>query len=77
MADATDAPAGGDEDHDEVIVRGTVSWLVITTKAPVEIVESVVRDESERRRASARIQSFVPILTERAARRRLKDRSPP
>ena len=68
MADATD------EHDDDVVVRVTVSRLVITTKAPVEIVESIVRDERERRRASARIQAFVPILAERAARRRLRDR---
>ena len=72
MADANDAPA--DEHGDDVVVRATVNRLVITTKAPVEIVESIVRDELERRRASARIQAFVPILTERAARRRLRDR---
>jgi hypothetical protein len=77
MADATDVPAGADEDQDEVVVRATVSRLVVTIKAPVEIVESVVRDELERRRSSARIQMFVPILTERAARRRLRDRPPP
>jgi hypothetical protein len=62
MADATDAHA--DEHEDDVVVCVTVSRLVITTKAPVEIVESIVRDELERRRASARIQAFVPILTE-------------
>jgi hypothetical protein len=77
MADATDVPAGGDEDQDEVVVRATVSRLVVTIKAPVEIVESVVRDELERRHGSARIQTYVPILTERAARRRLRDRPPP
>ena len=73
MADKTDVPAGDSDDQDEVIVRATVSRLVITTKAPAELVESVVRDELERRRGSARIQAFVPIFTERAARRRLKD----
>jgi hypothetical protein len=72
MADPTNVPTGESNEHDEVIVRATVSRLVITTKAPVELVESVVRDELERRRGSARIQTFVPILTERAARRRLK-----
>ena len=72
MTDATDTPA--DEDGDEVVVRATVSRLVITTKAPVDVVEAVVRDELERRRAMARIQPFVPILTERAARRGLRDR---
>ena len=68
--------AGADEDHDEVIVRATVSRLVVIVEAPVEVVESVVRDELERRRGSARIQAFVPILTERAARRRLKQMPP-
>ena len=64
MADTTDPPAGAEEDHDEVIVRATVSRQVITIGAPVEVVEPVVRDELERRRASARIQAFVPILTD-------------
>jgi hypothetical protein len=32
-----------------------------------------VRDELEHRRASARIQTFVPIFAERAARRRLAE----
>ena len=82
MTDATDEPAGADEDNgkedpDEVVVRATVRRLVVTTKAPVELVESVVRDELAQRRASARIQVFVPILTERAARRRLRNRSQP
>jgi hypothetical protein len=77
VVDATDAPAGADGDQDEFVVRATVSRLVVTTKAPVEIVDSVVREELERRRASARIQTFVPILTERAARHRLRDRPPP
>jgi len=66
MADTTDVPAGESDDQDEVIVRATVGRLVITTKAPAELVDSVVRDET-----------FVPIFTERAARRRLKDPPPP
>ena len=77
MADTTDVPAGESDDQDEVIVRATVGRLVITTKAPAELVDSVVRDELGRRRGSARIQTFVPIFTERAARRRLKDPPPP
>jgi hypothetical protein len=64
------------EDHDEVVVRATVSRLVVTVDAPAEIVESVVRGELGRRRAKARIQTFVPILTERAARHRLRNRPP-
>jgi hypothetical protein len=76
MADTIEPPADGSEDHDELIVRATVSRLVVTIGAPIEIVEPIVRDELERRRASARIQVFVPILTERAARRRFEDRPP-
>ena len=71
----TDVPAGADDDMTRSLC-GHVSRLVVTIEAPVEIVESVVRDELGRRRASARIQAFVPILTERAARRRLRDRPP-
>jgi hypothetical protein len=76
MADATDERDGAHEDHDEVVVRATVSRLVVTVDAPAEIVESVVRGELGRRRAKARIQTFVPILTERAARHRLRNRPP-
>jgi hypothetical protein len=74
MADTANEPAGAEEDPDEVLVFATVKRLVIITKLPVEVVESVVRDELGRRRASSRIQTFVPVLTERAARRRLRDR---
>jgi hypothetical protein len=64
-----DAPA---DDGDEVVVRATVSRLSLIVGHPPElVVEAVVRDELVRRRATARIQAFVPILTERAARRRL------
>jgi hypothetical protein len=73
---AMDDTDGADEDRDEVIVRATVRRLVVMVEAPVEIVEAVVRDELERRRSSARIQAFVPILTERAARRRLRNTPP-
>jgi len=48
-----------------------VKRLSLIVSQPPEVVEAVVRDELVRRRASARIQAFVPILTERAARRRL------
>jgi hypothetical protein len=75
VVDVTEVPAGADED--EVVVRATVSRLVITTQAPVEIVKPIVRDELERRGATARIQTFVPILTARAAGHRLRDRSRP
>jgi hypothetical protein len=64
-----DAPA---DDGGEVVVRATASRLSLIVGHPPEVVvEAVVRDELVQRRATARIQAFVPILTERAARRRL------
>jgi hypothetical protein len=57
--------------EDEVVVRIVVERLTVTVAQPAEVVEAAVRDELERRRASARIQTFVPIFAERAARRRL------
>src|SRR5262245_414400 len=75
MADTTNEAPDKSDDQDEVIVCATVNRLVVTTRAPAELVESVVRDELGRGRGSARIQTFVPILTERAARRRLKTES--
>src|SRR5262245_13610108 len=71
MADTTNEAPDKSDDQDEVIVCAAVNRLVVTTGAPAELVESVVRDELGRGRGSARIQTFVPILTERAARRRL------
>jgi hypothetical protein len=38
-----------------------------------DVVETAVRDELRQRRASARVQTSVPILAERAARSRLQD----
>jgi hypothetical protein len=69
MSEAIDeAPTDTD---DELVVRATVARLSLIVGQPFEVVEPVVRDELQRRRASARIPAFVPILTERAARRRL------
>jgi hypothetical protein len=59
--------------EDDMIVRITVERLTVTVGRPAEIVEATVRDELQQRRTSARIQTFVPIFAERAARRRLKD----
>jgi len=56
---------------DDKVVRVTTERLVQSTDKPVEVVEAAVRDELTRWRESARIQTFVPILAERAARNRL------
>ena len=70
MSEATEeAPAGNAAT--KVVVRATVGRLTLIVGQPPEVVEAVVRGELVRRRASTRIQAFVPILTERAARRRL------
>src|SRR5215471_6053907 len=63
--EATDGAPG--DDADETVVRVTVSRLSLVVSQPPEVIEAVVRDELLRRRESARIQAFVPILTERAA----------
>jgi hypothetical protein len=68
VSDATEAEP---IDPDLFVVHATVSRLSLLVSQPPEVIEVVVRDELQRRRASARIQAFVPILTERAARRRL------
>lgn len=47
--------------------------LVVLVGQPADVVETTVRDELQQRRASARIQTFVPIFAERAARSRLAD----
>ena len=70
--EAVDDAADRADDADEVVVRVTVGQLSLTVTQPPEVVEAVVRDELQRRRQSARIQTFVPILAERAARRRLR-----
>jgi hypothetical protein len=54
-------------------VRVTVEKLTMSIGRPADVVEAAVRDELEHRRASARIQMFVPIFVERAARRRLAE----
>jgi len=45
----------------------------VSVGRPAEVVEATVRDELQHWRASARIQTFVPIFAERAARRRLAE----
>ena len=60
----------GDLD-DDVLVRVTSERLVKSLHKPADVVEEAVRDELARRRGSARIQNFVPIFAERAARHRL------
>jgi hypothetical protein len=60
----------GDLD-DDVLVRVTSERLVKSLDKPANVVEEAVRDELSRRRESARIQTFVPIFAERAARHRL------
>ena len=56
---------------DDVLVRVTSERLVKSLDKPAELVEEAVRDELSRRRETARIQTFVPIFAERAARHRL------
>ncbi len=56
---------------DDSIVRVTTDRLTATLRQPRDTVEAAVRDEFERRRADSRIQTFVPIFVERAARERL------
>ena len=56
---------------DDVLVRVTSERLVKSLHQPANVVEEAVRDELARRRESARIQTFVPIFAERAARHRL------
>jgi hypothetical protein len=65
-----------DSNGDEVLVRLTVERLTIQVGHPADVVEATVRDELHQRRASARIQTFVPILAERAARLRLRNHVP-
>ena len=56
---------------DDSIVRVTTDRLIARLHQPRDAVEATVRDELERRRADSRIQTFVPIFVERAARERL------
>ena len=62
---------GPEHQEDDVIVRITVERLTVSVGKPADEVEAAVRDELGWRRAKARIQTFVPIFAERAARRRL------
>jgi hypothetical protein len=56
---------------DDSIVRLTTDRLIATLHQPRDTVEAAVRGELDRRRAESRIQTFVPIFVERAARERL------
>jgi hypothetical protein len=69
MADSGEALLGVQDDN--ALIRLTSERLAGTVDKSPELVESTVRDELARRRKSARIQTFVPIFAERAARRRL------
>jgi hypothetical protein len=59
----------GPRDHDAT-VRRTTDRLAKSLDMPRAVVERTVRSELERRLGS-RIQTFVPIFAERAARVRL------
>ena len=65
-------PEHAEHPEDEMIVRIATERLTVSVGRPAEIVEATVRDELQQRRTGARIQVFVPIFAERAARRRLK-----
>ena len=65
-------PEHPEHPEDEMIVRIATERLTVSVGRPAEIVEATVRDELQQRRTTARIQAFVPIFAERAARRRLK-----
>jgi hypothetical protein len=57
-----------------VVVCIVVERLTVSVGRPAEVVEAGgVRHELEQRRASARIQTFVPIFAERAAHHRLAE----
>ena len=58
-------------ENDDVVVRLTSERLADALGKPPGVVETTVRDELERLRAAARIQTFVPIFAERSARNRL------
>ncbi len=59
------------EQDDEVLVRVTSERLIDKLGKAPDVVAATVREELERHRGSARIQTFVPIFAERAARQRL------
>jgi hypothetical protein len=69
MADSGETLPGIQDD--DALVRLTSERLTGKVAKPVEIIEDAVRNELVQRRKSARIQTFVPIFAERAARRRL------
>jgi hypothetical protein len=60
-----------DARDDDTIVRVASASLVEAIHRPKSEVEETVRDELTKRRLSARVQTFVPIFAERAARERL------
>ena len=51
----------------------TTDRLIATLHRPRGTVEAAVRGELERRRAESRIQTFVPIFVEHAARRTARE----
>jgi hypothetical protein len=63
-------PDKGSRSDDEV-ERIIVDRVAAHVGKSSEAVAEVVRDELSKRRGEARIQTFVPILVERAARARL------
>jgi hypothetical protein len=69
MADSGETLPGLQDD--DALVRLTSERLAGAVDKSPELVESTVRDELATWRKSARIQTFVPIFAERAARRRL------
>jgi hypothetical protein len=69
MADSGEALPGLPDDN--ALIRLTSARLNETVDKSPELIENTVRDELTHRRTSARIQTFVPIFAERAARRRL------
>ena len=56
--------------RDEAMVRDIAARLAVLLGRPQADVEQTVRDELAKWR-TARIQTFVPIVAERAARQRL------
>ena len=69
MADSGETLPGIQDD--DALIRVTAERLARNVDKPPETIVDAVRDELEHRRTSARIQTFVPIFAERAARSRL------
>ena len=69
--DMSETPYATGERDDDKIVRLTAERLSEALDEPEERIVRTVRDELERWRARARIQTFVPIFAERAAKQRL------